>query len=137
MSGNFSFLHSLERMHREVATISAFSPAFSHIHTHTPFYCNGGMLKSTRTSEDSSSLCSIIHHLWLQNSPGSPWGYTLYPDGKTPVPLRACLLPGPSIASTGVYNQSLHFHAHIRAIKYKSKADWCKPFVNLMFAGAF
>lgn len=39
--------------------------------------------------------------------------------------------------STGVYNQSLHFHAHIRAIKNKSKRAWCKPFVNLMFAGTF
>lgn len=34
-------------------------------------------------SEDSSSLCSIIHHLWLQNSLGSPRGYALYPDGKS------------------------------------------------------
>lgn len=55
------------------------------------------MLKSSGTSEDSSSLCSIIHHLWLQNSLGSPWGYTLYPDGKTPAPLRACLLPNPVV----------------------------------------
>ena len=45
--------------------------------------------------------------------------------------------PAPASRSTGVYNQSLHFHAHIRAIKNKSKTDWCKPFVNLMFAGAF
>lgn len=43
----------------------------------------------------------------------------------------------PAPQSTGVYNQSLHFHAHIRAIKNKSKTDWCKPFVNLMFVGTF
>lgn len=55
------------------------------------------MFKSSGTSEGSSSLCSIIHHLELQNSPGSPWGYTRYPDGKTPAPQRACLLPGPAV----------------------------------------
>ncbi len=43
----------------------------------------------------------------------------------------------PALRSTGVYNQSLHFHAHIRAIKNKSKTAWCKPFVNLMFSGTF
>ena len=43
----------------------------------------------------------------------------------------------PALRSTRVYNQSLHFHAHIRAIKNKSKTVWCKPFVNLMFAGTF
>lgn len=36
MSGNFSFLHSLVRIHREVATISALSSFLSHTHTH-PF----------------------------------------------------------------------------------------------------
>lgn len=42
----------------------------------------------------------------------------------------------PAQRSTGVYNQSLHYHAHIiRTIKNKSKTDWCKPFVNIMFAG--
>lgn len=65
--------------------------------SHAPSPRNGGMLKSSGTSEDSSSLCSIIHHLWLQNSLGSPWRYTLYPDGKTPAPLRACLLHGPAV----------------------------------------
>lgn len=34
-------------------------------------------------SEDSSALCSIIHHLWLQNSLGSLRGYARYPDGKS------------------------------------------------------
>lgn len=43
----------------------------------------------------------------------------------------------PAPPSTGVYKQSLHFHAHIRAIKNKSNAAWCKPFVNLMFPGSF
>lgn len=96
------------------------------------------MWKRSGTSEDSSSLCSIIHHLWLQNSLGSPWGYTRYPDGKTPVPPRGCLLSGLSpLRATGAYNRSLHFHAHIRAIKNKSKPEWCEPFVNVMFAGAF
>lgn len=35
--------------------------------------------------------------------------------------------------STGVYN----CHAHIRAIKNKSKPAWCKPFVKLVFTGTF
>lgn len=40
-------------------------------------------------------------------------------------------------SSTGVYKQSLHFHAHIRAIKNKSNAAWYKPFVKLVFPGNF
>lgn len=90
MSGIFGFVHVLVRMDREAETLSIYLSL-----THIPSPCDGGMLKSSGTSEDSSSLCSIIHHLWLQNSVGSPWGCTLYPDGKTPVPLRACLLPRP------------------------------------------
>lgn len=81
------------------------------------------MRKRSGTSEDSSSLCSIIHHLWLQNSLGSPWGYTLYPDGKTPVPLRGCLLSGPQhhCVPLEYTTRSLLYQAHIRAIKNKSK----------------
>lgn len=40
-------------------------------------------------------------------------------------------------SSTGAYKQSLHFHAHIRAIKNKSNADWYKPFVKLALPGNF
>lgn len=40
-------------------------------------------------------------------------------------------------SSTGVYKQSLHFHAHIRAIKNKSNAASYKPFVNLVFPRKF
>lgn len=42
-----------------------------------------------------------------------------------------------ALSSTGVYKQSLHFHAHIRAIKNKSNAAWYKPFVKLVFPGNF
>lgn len=73
-----------------------------------------------KLSEDSASLCSIIHHLWLQNSLGSPRGYALYPDGKSRRAAESAVYSAAS-RSTGVYNQSLHFHAHIRAIKNKSK----------------
>lgn len=108
------------------------SASHSLTHKHTPFSpCDRGMLKSCGASEDSSSLCSIIHHLWLQNSLGSPWGYALYPDGETPVPPSVCCR---TPSSTGVYKQSPHFHTHNTTIKNKSKTNWCKPCVNLMLA---
>lgn len=65
---------------------------FSEFRTHAQRSCTHTYLLSLpwrdgeehwNLSEDSSSLCSIIHHLWLQNSLGSPRGYALYPD-RTP-----------------------------------------------------
>lgn len=113
------FFYTLVRTDGEVSTIRA-SPSHANTSLHPG---DGGMRKRSGTSEDSSSLCSIIHHLWLQNSLGSPWGYTLYPDGKTPVPLRGCLLSGPQhhCVPLEYTTRSLLYQAHIRAIKNKSK----------------
>lgn len=104
MSGNFIFLQFSQHGQRSWNHQRSLHPSLSR--THIPSLCDGGMLKSSGTSEDSSSLCSIIHHIWLQNSPGSPWGYTLYPDGKTPVPPGPCLLPRPELRSPLEYTSS-------------------------------
>lgn len=107
----------------------------SYMHTHPPFFCcDGGMLKSRGTSEDSSSLCSIIHHLWLQNSLGSLWGYTLYPDGKTRAPLSPCLLrgPGPLVhrSTQGVPSLPCSHQSHQKEIKNALVQAICKSHVH-------
>lgn len=55
----------------------------SPLHTHLSSLPRRDAEEHWNLSEDSSSLCSIIHHLWLQNSLGSPRGYALHPDGKS------------------------------------------------------
>lgn len=67
------------RTHREVAATSALCCT----HTYLLSLPWRDVEEHWNLSEDSSSLCSIIHHLWLQNSLGSPRGYALYPDGKS------------------------------------------------------
>lgn len=121
-----TFLKSLARMDGEVASIgpnSRFIPAMEGclravepLKAH-PHFVLLFTISSFRTLQDlhGVTLSILMERLLRRREP----------------------VYSPAPPSTGVYKQSLHFHAHIRAIKNKSNAAWCKPFVNLMFAGSF
>lgn len=85
------------------------------------FLRSGGMLRSGGTSEALLLTCVVLFTI---SGFRTRWdlhgGCTLSPDGKAPVPLRACLLPGPpSRRPDAVHNRFLRLRAHVRNIRRK------------------
>lgn len=83
----------VRRLAGEVATISAFYIFLSHVQK--PVL--SAMERCWRAVEPQKTNPHFVLLFTISGfrTPRSPWGYTRYPDGKTPAPLRACLLPGP------------------------------------------